>query len=82
MVKTFYISALSALALCSFAAVAQDIPSQEQIEAISECMSKADISKPKLEGGKPAEFNEEQKEAIDNCFKELGLEVPEIGLEK
>lgn len=57
-----------------------DRPSREHMEAIRTCAEKAGIPQPKRGEGKgPGErpqLTEKQKQAMDQCFKDNGIEPP------
>lgn len=54
-------------------------PSKEHMEAVRACAEKAGISQPKRGEKGPGErpqLTAEQKQAMDQCFKESGIERP------
>lgn len=54
-------------------------PSKEQMDAVHACAKKAGITPPKRGEKGPGErpqLTEEQKQAMDQCFKDNGIERP------
>lgn len=92
MKKTFYTHLISliTLSLSSFMALAQNMPTQEQMNAVNKCIADAGIEPPAHMSPPDAEMemsgekklrrvapNPEHKEIIDACFRENGVEPPQ-----
>lgn len=68
---------LLVLTACSCGAIAHEMPSPEEMEAVHACISKAGIEMPTPGQGKPPKkLSDDQKQIVDNCFKENGVEPP------
>ncbi|MFA6060795.1 MAG: hypothetical protein WC756_21540 [Taibaiella sp.] len=67
---------LMALTLCANATFADELPSKEEMDAVHACVTDAGIDMPKPGEGRPPKPTDAQKEIIDNCFEENGIEPP------
>jgi hypothetical protein len=72
------VAGLVVLTLCSYTAFAQERPSPEKMDAVHTCITEAGVEMPAPEKGqgKPPKLTDEQKQVVDNCFKENGVEPP------